>query len=450
MAHPAIIDNDDVASSISLFERWVPVAMHQNHDPGVAVGIVHGGDLIWGRGYGLADTASDRPVTLDTGFRIASISKTFTATAILQLRDAGKLGLDDPVARHLNWFDLRYESSPQITIRNLLTHTAGLPRDSHTPMWTACAAPDWDEFVAGTRQRRLTRPPYDRFAYSNLGYALLGGIVTAVSGLSWSDYLRTHILAPLGMSETHPVPAEDDPNLATGYYRTQDDYSRPAAPFFLLDGFEAAANVASSVRDLARYAAFHLSTVDTPVLSACSLRDMHRAHWLDPDWKRAYGLGSRIFRMGEWEICGHDGSYNGYSSSLTLDRAHGFGVVVLTNSAATDARSYAIRAYSLILPAVIKATQPPQPRPDPAWERFIGDYESPWGTETVVIRGGRLQIHTLEAPDRPPAVLEPTDDPTVFTIQEEHESNETARFELDNDGIVVRLWVRNEYSDRVE
>ena len=82
--------------------------------------------MLWGKGYGLADLEAGTPVTLDTRFRIASITKTFTATAILQLRDAGKLGLDDPVSQHLDWFDLRFQDAPAITIRNLLTHTSGL------------------------------------------------------------------------------------------------------------------------------------------------------------------------------------------------------------------------------------------------------------------------------------------------------------------------------------
>ena len=257
-----------------------------------------------GRGYGYADIESKTPVTLDTRFRIASITKTFTATGILQLRDVGKLRLDDPVSDYLDWFDLRYQDAPAITIRNLLTHTAGLPRDSVNPMWTECEAPSWEEFVADTRARRPTRPPYEEFAYSNLGYSLLGGVIAAVSGRSWADYLQAQVLTPLGMAETRPLPRADDPQMATGYSKEKDGFQREALPFWLMHGFEASANFASSVNDLVRYAGFHLGLADASVLSPYTLLDIHRVHWLDEKWDGGYGLGTGIFRVKDWQISG--------------------------------------------------------------------------------------------------------------------------------------------------
>ena len=167
---------------------------------------------MWGGGFGYADIETKKPVTLDTRFRIASISKTFTAVGILQLRDAGALCLDDPVSKYLDWFDLQYEGAPAITVRNLLTHSSGLPRDSHNPMWTECDAPAWDEFVRALQTRPPTRPPYDKFAYSNVGYSLLGGIIEQVSGESWASYLQRNIVDPLGMSDTLPVRAATIPS----------------------------------------------------------------------------------------------------------------------------------------------------------------------------------------------------------------------------------------------
>ena len=148
------------------YDAWIHFTMHQKHQPGLAVGIVYDGELLWGKGFGYAEIEAKEPITLDTRFRIASISKTFTAVALLQMRDAGTLSLDDPVSRYLDWFNLQYEGAPEITIRNLLTHTSGLPRDSHNPMWTECDAPDWKEFVNELKSRPPTRPPYNKFAYS--------------------------------------------------------------------------------------------------------------------------------------------------------------------------------------------------------------------------------------------------------------------------------------------
>ena len=146
MPHPLINDHADLATAIDVLDKWIEHTMHRQHLPGLAIGIIYDGALLWGKGYGSADVESQTPVTLDTHFRIASISKSFTATAILQLRDAGKLRLDDPAANYLDWFDLRYEDAPDITIHNLLTHTSGLPRDSHKPLFVEFDAPEWQTF----------------------------------------------------------------------------------------------------------------------------------------------------------------------------------------------------------------------------------------------------------------------------------------------------------------
>ena len=332
MTHDLLNQHSDLATALDLYDAWIRHTMRQKQQPGLAVGIVYDGELLWGRGYGYADMGAKRPVTLDTRFRIASISKTFTAVAILQLRDQGALSLDDAVSKHLDWFNLRYDGAPEITIRNLLTHTSGLPRDSHKPMWTECDAPEWDEFVEALKARPPTRPPYDKFAYSNVGYSLLGGVIESVTGFSWAECVQRNIVDPLGMSETRPVPQSDDPLLATGYSQLKDDYEREPMPFFLMNGFEASANFASSITDLAKYAAFHLADEDSAVLSPHSLRDMHRIHWLEPSWNSGYGLGSMQYKLGDWAISGHGGGYPGYLTGFTLCREHKTALIVLTNA----------------------------------------------------------------------------------------------------------------------
>lgn len=436
----------DLATAIDLYDAWIRFTMRQKHQPGLALGIVYDGALLWGRGYGWADSDAKTPVTLDTRFRIASISKTFTAVAILQLRDAGSLSLDDPVSEYLDWFDLQVEGAPEITIRNLLTHTSGLPRDSHNPMWTECDAPEWDEFVNELKARPPTRPPYDKFAYSNVGYSLLGGVIEQVSGQSWADYLQRHIVDPLGMSETHPVPQSDDPLLATGYSQINDEYERKPMPFFLMNGFEASANFASSIKDLVKYAAFHLSDEENAVLSPHSLRDMHRIHWLEPTWRSGYGLGSMQYKLEDWSISGHGGGYPGYLTGFTLCREHKTAVIVLTNALGGAPTEYINQGYKLVMPEIIKATKAAPPEADPAWEIYLGEYFHEWGFEKVILRDGQLQIVSLDAMEYPPVVLEPTDAEHSFTLQEQGGSNETARFELDERGEVLRLWLRNEYA----
>lgn len=449
MTHPLLQNHPDLASAISLLDNWSEHHCRRQRLPGLALGIVHAGELLWGRGYGYANVKTRAPVTLDTRFRIASITKTFTATAILQLRDAGALRLDDPVAQHLDWFDLRYQDAPPITIRNLLTHTAGLPRDSTNPMWTELEAPSDAAFIADTQSRRLTRGPYEKFAYSNLGYALLGGIVAAVSGRSWADYLQARLLDPLGMDATQPQPRADDPLLATGYSKEQANGQRQPFPFWLMRGFEASANFASSVNDLVKYAAFHLGVSGGEALSPHSLTDMHRVHWLNEDWKGGYGLGMGLHRIKDWQISGHGGGYPGYLTAFTLCRAHNTGVIALCNALGSNPHAIAEQAYKLVLPELVKATAA-EPSAAPAgWQRYLGIYESAWERAQVLLRGGKLKIVSLDAIDAPPITLTPTEEAHVFTLEQAGQSNETLRFELDAAGAVIRMWERNEYSERI-
>ena len=449
MSHSLLKDHTDLATSIDVLDTWIKHTMHKNHQPGLAIGIVYDGELLWGKGYGDANMEEKKPVTLDTRFRIASITKTFTATGIMQLRDAGKLRLDDPVSKYLDWFDLRFEDAPEITIHNLLTHTSGLPRDSHGPMWSDYDAPDWDEFVETTQKRQPTRPPYDKYAYSNLGYSLLGGIIAAVSGQSWADYLQKNILVPLEMTETYPIPKSDDPLLARGYSLFDDDYERSPKPFFLMNGFEASANFASSVNDLVKYSRFHLSKGQTPILSGHTLRDMHRIHWLnDKKWDGGYGLGISSFKVKEWVISGHGGGYPGYLTGFTVCREHNTGIILLTNALGSNPFQYVEQGYKQVLPAIIKATEKAKPEADPAWENYVGVYVHDWGIDKVIIKDGQLQMIALDFMDMPPAILEPTDEEHVFILQEQGQSNETARFEMDAEGKVVKMWYRNEYSLR--
>ncbi len=446
MSHPLLSEHPDLTTSIAILDKWIEHTMHKNQQPGLAIGIVHDGELLWGKGYGYADLATKKPVTLDTRFRIASITKTFTAVAIMQLRDAGKLGLDDPVSKHLNWFSLRYQDAPEMTIRNLLTHTAGLPRDSHGPMWTEAEGPEWEEFVAETSLRHPTRAPYEDYAYSNLGYSLLGGIIEAVSGLSWAEYLQQNIISPLGMTETFTIPKADDPQLATGYSRINARHERDVMPFFVMNSFEASANIASSVNDLVKYARFHTLKSKPSILSVHSLRDMHRIHWVNPRWDGGYGLGIDVFKVKDWVISGHSGGYNGYLTWFTVCQKHNTGVIVLTNALGSNPHQYLEQAYKLVLPEIIKISEKAKSTADADWSKYTGEYVSDWSTVKVVVRDNQLQMVSLDFIDMPPTVLKPTGEKGIFTLEEEGQSNETARFETDADGKVVKMWVRNEYS----
>ena len=159
--------------------------MAYQHQPGVVVGIVHGGALVWAKGFGYRDAERQLPTTAQTVFRLGSVTKLFTATAILQLRDRGSLRLDDPVTDHLPGLEYRntFPEGPEITVRHLLTHTSGLPREAAFPYWTDRRFPTAEEMIAALAEQESIYEAGTQYKYSNLGLALLGEVVAAVSGM---------------------------------------------------------------------------------------------------------------------------------------------------------------------------------------------------------------------------------------------------------------------------
>lgn len=438
-------ENAEVATALTILDKWIAMTVHKSQQPGLAAGIVHKGEVIWSKGYGFADMEQKTPVSADTRFRIASITKTFTGTAILQLRDAGKLALDDPLSKYLPWFDLQYPGAPPITIRHVMTHTSGLPRDSTVPHWTEGTFHTWEELVESTKERKPVMPPVKEFKYSNLAFSLLGGVVEAASGQPWAEYVQTEILDPLEMADTLVTPAGDEANLAVGYLRADEEYARNPAHIAATNGFSPSASMASSVNDLVKYARFHLSKEDTAILSGHTLRDMHRIHWLDPTWLWGYGLGVFVHKLDDWTTSGHSGGYNGYLTMFRLCREHDFAVIVLTNALGSDPYQYVERAYKLVLPKVIEASKE-KAEAEADWQQYLGSYTADWGDTEIIISDGQLQAISLEFLDMPPIVLEPTDTSHVFTIKSPGNGGETARFEFDDAGTIIRLWWNNEYN----
>ncbi|MDC0666538.1 serine hydrolase domain-containing protein [Nannocystis radixulma] len=228
---------------------------------GLAAGIVIDGELAWFRGYGLRDPARGLPVERDTVFGIGSITKTFTALAVLRLRDEGRVDLDRPAADYLQALDaIAYPTadSPRITIRHILTHTSGLPRMGDFPEYPL-TPPNRAEFLATLDGLGLDRPPGERRVYSNLAFQLLGPLIEAVAGEDHRSHVGATILRPLGLTNTAWVP-EDVPGdrLAVGHERMPGQPPR-ARPHWRPGAADAAGGLYSSVEDLARYAAFNLA-----------------------------------------------------------------------------------------------------------------------------------------------------------------------------------------------
>jgi CubicO group peptidase (beta-lactamase class C family) len=343
---------EKLAGAFAAIRDSMPEAAKRIGAPGLAWGVIVDGELAASGAVGLRDVEANQPATPQSIFRIASMTKSFTAMAILSLRDEGKLALDDTVTRHIPEFagvTLPTRDAPAITIRHLLTHSEGFPEDNP---WgdrqLAIPDPTMGEWLK--RGLPFSTAPGTGFEYSNYGFALLGRIVSTVSGMPFGDYIRTRILIPLGMRSTiwdpGDVPAE---RIAHGYRRDGERWIRETP---LAHGsFGAMGGLHTSADDLARYVAFMLSAwpprddVDSGPVRRSSVREMQQGQRHSglsvfraaPDAPLtvrssayAYGLGSTEdcrFRM----TVAHGGGLPGFGSTMQWLPEYGVGVIVLAN-----------------------------------------------------------------------------------------------------------------------
>ncbi|OAI48125.1 hypothetical protein AYO44_08005 [Planctomycetaceae bacterium SCGC AG-212-F19] len=392
---------EEVASAIRLLEAWIDTQVAYRQLPGLSIAVVHDQDLVWAKGFGFADVEKKIPAAPGTIYRIASISKLFTAVAIMQLRDQGKLRLDDPIEKYLPWFKIKpAPDAMPITIRQLLVHTSGLPRESPHPYWSDFKFPSREEMIKALPSQEAPYPPETKWKYSNLGLAIAGEVVVAVSGEPFEKYVQKHILDPLAMKSTSVgVPESNKARLATGYGRRLPDGKRELRPFTDAKAIDPAAGVASTVEDMARFAMLQFRdgpATGSPVLKGTTLREMHRVHWLMPDWKSGRGLGFHIIHRDDGDLVGHGGWVAGYQTSVYFRPQDKVAVVAMIN--ADDGSPYpgtpdsvVDRAFKWVGPAIRKATTPPaDTRPRPEWQKYVGKYRSPWADSQVLLMNGKL------------------------------------------------------------
>jgi CubicO group peptidase (beta-lactamase class C family) len=322
------------------------------HVPGIAYGVLIDGELVHSGTAGVREIEGRAPVTLDTVFRIASMTKSFTALAILKLRDEGKLSLDDPAERHVPELkDLDYPTadSPRITVRHLLSHAGGFPEDN--PWGDRQLAISDDQMSAFMRQGiPFSNPPGLAYEYSNYGFAILGRIVANVSGTSYADYVRAQILRPLGMTATTLEAGAVPPDRLAHGYRWEDGTWKREDP--LPDGaFGPMGGLLTSTRDLARYVGFLMSAwpprdgPESGPVRRASVREMQQLWRPGPAsvTRAADGGGVRLnaggygYGLRVWQTCdighlvAHSGGLPGFGSHMRWLPEYGVGIIAMGN-----------------------------------------------------------------------------------------------------------------------
>jgi CubicO group peptidase (beta-lactamase class C family) len=445
------------AQALELARLWLDGQRAYEGIPGLSAAIVHDQEALWSGGFGVADLESGRPATADTLYSICSISKLFTSIAVLQLRDAGKLSLADPVEKHLAWF--RMKPAPEgraATIEGILTHSSGLPRESDFPYWMGrFDFPTREKIVERIASQEALYPSERYLQYSNLGIALAGEIVSAVSGEPYDAYVRRAILDPLGMSSTYPeIPlAEKGKRLATGYSARRRDGTRAALPPFQVRGIAPAAGFASSASDLARFAAWQFRTLagkDEKVLDPRTLREMQRPHWVEPDFEQFWGLGYATEKDGETIYVGHGGSCPGFRSMFSTVPAAKLAVVVLTNASGVNSGRFTTNVHKIVAPTLKEKPKGPA---STTMAPYVGSYdEFPWGGESLVFAWGD-GLGMLSLPSLDPAKemdkLRKVGEHTFRRVRKDDTLGETVRFEIGPDGRATRYWQHSNPYERI-
>jgi CubicO group peptidase (beta-lactamase class C family) len=408
--------------------------------PGMYAAVQRGGELLWGEGIGTTDLA-DPPASRRTPgpedqFLIASNTKTFTAVMVMQLRDAGRLDLDDPIARHVP------EVTHPVTVRQGLSHLSGLQREPVGDIWVSLERPTTAELLAGFAGAEQVGRPSDRWHYSNLVFAVLGELVARLDGRSWTESLQARLLDPLGLARTS-VGFDGGPAVTGCYVPPFDDVPRPE-PVVGRSAMDPCGGMASTARDLARWSAF-VADPDPAVLSPDTLEEMCQPQALmDTDgWSAAMGLGFFLLRSDAGRTwVGHTGGMPGHITGVFTHRSSGTGAIALMGStSAPDPAALAVSIGEHVVTHDPVEDEPwtPGSTVPPELAGLRGQWFSEGSPFVFSVVHGRLEARSPEAPaSRPPSVFEPLGD-DVWRTASGRERGELLRVTRDDDGNPVTM-----------
>ncbi len=436
-------------------ERLAETKVAKYRLPGMALGIIRDQELAWFGGFGAADLDTGKKPTENTIARIASVTKTFTTTAIMQLRDEGQLTLEDPLAQHIPEFASARALCGEVegvTLRRLLTHRSGLVTESPTHGWNALDFPSREEMLGKLPETGIVIPQDSAFKYSNLAFGLLGEVVYRLTGTPYTEYVRANIIDPLGLTSTvFDLTDELHPHFFVGYNPTPYQDRPDRAPYAHLNGISSAGQLHSTVGDLAKWISFQFRTnggdrSSAQVLKGQTLVETHQPQYVEPDWSAGQCLGWRATRIGDHIYHNHGGGIHGFGTQVWFNVPSKTGVVVLINmwpphgglETAQEVLEIVLNADEAVQSIPERPTLEPAPE---ALQRFVGYYRAEPGIDVnIEVRDGGLQLvahggapYSLHAP----AALEPTDKGNEWLVRGGRAAGEIALFKFGNDNSVI-------------
>jgi D-alanyl-D-alanine carboxypeptidase len=441
---------DTIRSTAGYLRSWVEAQAAHRRVPGVQVAIRSGDELVLSAAVGVADAVAGTPLTTEHLFPIASHSKTFTATAVLQLVEAGRMRLDDPIG---DWVpELRAGGSPlaAATVRELLGHQAGVVRDGEdADFWQLEQPfPDRDGVLGEVLRAGVVHARNEHFKYSNVGYALVGLAVESATGTPYAEHLRTAVLGPLELARTG---ADHDPARAGEYAAGHTGLllgatSRRTIRHAATRAMAPATGFHSTAEDLCVFGSAHFLG-DDRLLTDDSKRLMQRLESVVTAYGTEvgrYGVGMGLQTVGERQLVGHSGGYPGHITLTLIDPVAELVVSVLTNAVDGPAEDLAVGLVKLVEVALKPRSEVAPPPPDaPPPSSFTGRFASLWGVLDIAELGGRLVLVRPTLNDPLPGIeeLEVVDDRTLRVAAQPSfgPAGELVPVERDADGRVVAV-----------
>jgi len=382
------IKNDRLKLAIKYIDGWLDFNYRDSRLPGLVVAVQHGDNLILNKAHGYADMVNKIKLKPSHAFRIASHSKTFTATAIFQLHEAGKLRLDDKISTHLEWFKSDKDKEVEnITIRHFLNHTSGLIRDGvDSNYWQLDrdfpSAEELKEFVKNSKLHTLKAN--ENFKYSNFAYSYLGQVIEAVSGMTYAEYVSKNIIEKLGLTDTYPeLSAEAEEKLAKGHTPILFNSERTLVSHVDTQGMIAATGFCSTASDLCKYFSAHCLG-NTSLLSDMSKREMQHGYWSAERNEESYGLGMEVYHHNKNTLYGHGGGFPGFITNTRFEPEQKLVISVMTNAWDGPASLIAKRIVNII--DYFNTNEGKAKNAD----KYEGRFFAPWDLMDVINVNGKL------------------------------------------------------------
>jgi D-alanyl-D-alanine carboxypeptidase len=456
---------DVLREAVNYVDSWLDYRIWKLQTPGAQVAIWFDGKVQFSKAYGRSNLGTGEPLTTSHLFRIASHSKTFTATALMQLVEAGKLRLDDTAGSWIPELTKAGSSLADVTVRELVSNNGGVIRDGiDATYWShGRPFPNEEALLELSIGEGAVRQPEATFKYSNIGFSLLGMIIGKAAGSTYNEYAKRAIVENLGLRNTGPELDEARLSEYAGGHSGLSSWSeRQVIPHVDTQAMAAATGFYSTAEDMMQFASAHFFG-DDRLISDRSKNEMQRPVWTgqNPDAPQdGYGYGTTVQHYAGHRMVGHSGGYPGHITRTMWDPNEGLAISVLTNAVdgpteelaagvlkildkARDVSSKRPLSSGLVNSAAITPPEASDKKIDPA--SFTGRFAALWGVTDVFLLGGKL---LASSPVFPSPILQPyelavVDENTLRIMSGSPYASvgEHFRYERDADGKVISVFM---------